>query len=526
VPAPDGGDGATVSFAETPSARHVLATARGVGFTTGGQFFAFASRFAISIVLAHTLGARDYGLYALAISAATLTSGISLLGLDDAMVRYVAILSGRRDDAGIRGTIQIGMGLAVAAGLLLAGVLFVAAGPIAVGLFHEPELGRSLRLLAIVVPFLAASNVLLGTTRGFGRMDYAAFGEQVAPSAIRLVLVLLLALFGHLNLVVSLVVFGIADVASSFVMVLLLHRVFPLDRPFRREARRDVNEVMRFALPLWVSGLLRQFRRNIQNVMLGALSTVANVGIFTIVGNVNLVASVVSQSVYVSVRPILARLHDRGDREGLTHLYTTSTRWTFALNVPFFLVTVLYPEAILAVFGGQFTSGATALVVMGFAQLANAATGICQPVIDMTGHTRVKLANTVLLTILLVGSGALLIPRWDIVGAAVASLIAMAVVNVLCVAEVWYLERILPFDRTFLKPIVAGTGAWVLGVVLDRWHHAGADIGMAALQAAVVCGAFVVACLVSGLAPEDRLVVDRVARRLHLPRVLLGERAA
>src|SRR5438874_7858365 len=99
--------------------------------------------------------------------------------------------------------------------------LFFAAGPLANGLFHAPTLAPLLRLLSIVVPFLTLSNLLLGATRGFGRMDYAAFSEKVVQSVVRVVLLVPLAVIGKLHLVAAVVVFGIADVASSVALVVL-----------------------------------------------------------------------------------------------------------------------------------------------------------------------------------------------------------------------------------------------------------------------------------------------------------------
>jgi len=498
------------------SDRDVLSTARGGIFLAGGSFFEFATRLVIAFLLARSLGVKDYGLYVLSISVASIFTGISLLGLDDALVRYVAILSGRRDDAGLWGTLQIAFGVAAITAVLTGGVLFFGAQPIAEGLFNEPRLTPLLHLLAIVLPFLMVSNLLAGTARGFRRMDYAAFAEHVVQSIVRLVLVALLALAGNLDVFAAAVVFGISDVAATVTLIALLNKQFSLKGPLRQEVRRDVKEVFGFALPLWLSGLLRQFRRNIEIVLLGALSATSSVGIFAIVNKVNLVGHVFLLSILVAVKPILAQLHDRGDEEGLRHVYVTATRWTLTLNVPFFLIMVLYPEAILSIFGQAFVTGASALVILAFAELANAGTGICGPMIDMTGHAKVKLANSVLWTILLLGSSAVLIPRWGVVGAATASLIAISTVNVLCVVEMWYLERLIPFDRTFLKPVVAGVAAFIGGLVLRGWMAVDADIGAAAAQAAVVCTTYTGMILLLGLAPEERLVAHRLMKKTGL----------
>ena len=75
--------------------RHILASAKGGGMLAGGQFFEMASRFVIAFLLARAIGASGYGLYNLALSAGALFAGLSALGLDDAMVRYVAIQTRR-----------------------------------------------------------------------------------------------------------------------------------------------------------------------------------------------------------------------------------------------------------------------------------------------------------------------------------------------------------------------------------------------------------------------------------------------
>lgn len=507
-------DPAIGSTAAVRSYGEILATAKGSSFLAGGSFFEFATRFVIAFLLARLLGAQDYGLYVLALSAATLFSGISLLGLDDAMVRYVAILSGRRDDVGLRGTLQIGLGVTSAAGVIMAAVLFLGAEPIAEGLFDEPRLTDLLRLMALVVPFLTMSNVLTGTARGFKRMDYAALAENVVMSVVRMALLAVMALVGQLSIVAAVLIFGISDVAASVTLIVLLNKRFPLKEALGPDARRDTREVFAFALPLWLSGMLRKFRNNIQTLMLGALSAATGVGIFAVVARINLVGHVFMASMTVAVKPILAQLHDRRDRAGLAHVYRTATRWTLTINMPFFLVMVLYPSALLSVFGDAFTAGASALVILAFAELAGAATGICGPMIDMTGHTRVKLANSVLYTTLAIAGGVALIPRWGVVGAAVAALIAMATVNIVCVIEVWFLERFTPFDWTFWKPISAGIGALATGWAMAMWRPVGTHLGLAVLQGTVVTGVYAGLILLLRPAPEDRLVIQRMLAKV------------
>jgi O-antigen/teichoic acid export membrane protein len=514
VPVDDLPDASATPLTTSRSDAEILATAKGGGFLVGGTFFAFAVRFLIALVLARSLGAAQYGLYVLAISAATLVSGISLVGLDDAMVRYVAIYLGRKDQEGIGGALQIGVGVGTVLGLLSGAILFVLAQPIAVDVFHTPALEPLLKLFAFVVPFLSLSNTLLGTARGFKRMDYAAYSEKGVQSLVRLGLVVILWLPGWLTVKSAAVAFALSDVASSIVLIMLLNRIYPMERVLQRGQRRDTRAIFHFAIPLWMSGLLRQFRRNIQKVMLGALATVAAVGIFSIANTITLVAGVAAGAIYVASRPLFAQQHDRGDKHALGALYKATTRWSLVLYMPFFLIMVLYPSQLLHVFGQEFTAGAAALVIVSFSQLADAATGTCQGMIDMTGHTRAKLANAILYTVLLVGSGWLLIPPYGLIGAAWSAVIAEVGVNGVSLAEVWFFEHLFPFDRTFWKPGLAALIAYAAGLGLRQVHPGGGGIIAVGAQSVLIMGLFAGLLLLFRLEPEDRMIIDSALAKL------------
>lgn len=496
------------------ASRHVLATAKGSGFLAGGSVFELASRFVISLLLARALGATGYGLYNLAISAGTIFAGISALGLDDAVVRYVAIQVRERDDRGVRGTLQVALTISMTVSAVLGVALYFGAEPIAVGVFNEPALTELLRLFSVIAPAMTLSNVLAATAKGFKRMDHVAVAENIVMSLARMILLAALMLVG-LDVYAAAIIFGISDVAATVTMIALTNRHFPMTSLFRRGAQRNVREIFRFALPLWLSGLLLQFRKNIQVLLLGALSVAADVGLISIVGRINLASHVIYRSIVAAVKPVLAELSSQGERDELQVVYRTSTRWTFMFNVPVFLVMVLFPTPLLSIFGSSFEAGALPLVVLACSELANAATGTCGSIIDMTGHTRVKLANSVVWMALLFGTNLLLIPRWGVLGAAVATLLSTATINLARVVEVWVLERVQPYDRSFLKPVAAGLAAAACGAALIVWVPAPTNLLEIAGIAILITAVYAAASWLLGIAPEDREVIAKVVRRLR-----------
>ncbi len=490
--------------------RNVLAAARGSGLLAFGKFFNMGGRLIVALLLARLLGAAEYGIYNLAMSAATLAMAIGVFGLDDAMLRYVAIYAGKKDHARLWGAILLGTGGTLLASTLAGVGLFVLADWLSLRIFHEPSLAPILRLLSLLVPFLALSNVLVSIAHGFKRMEYSVLAEDIGQLLIRLVLLAVLSFTG-LSATKAALVFGVSDVLTCFVLIYLLNRDFKWNQPLRA-AHLETREITAYALPLWLSGMLAKFRNNIDTLVLGALSSAANVGVYSLLVRVNFIGHVSYQSIVRSVKPVLAEVSSRGARDEMADIYQTATRWTLILNLPMFLLLVLFPNNILTIFGGSYMEGTQALVILAWAELLNASTGICGSIIDMGGYPRVKLFNSVSQIAILLGLNFLLIPRFEMLGAAIAIAVSIVYVNLLRVGQVWYLFRILPHNRSFIKPVVAALIAGGAALITANLLQNAPSLLQLASEALVVFVVMAAGLLAMGLAPEDQMIAAKLYR--------------
>ncbi len=494
---------------------NLMTVAKGGGFLAAGDLLNYASRFIAALVLARVLDADAYGLYTLSVSLAFVAAGIANLGMDAAAERFVAVLRGRGDEGGVEETLRFSVGLSLLAALMISTVGFFAADSIARGVFEEDALAPLLRMMAFIVPFLVSTTLLASIVRGFKRMDYSAFAENLVQPLVRISLIGLLAFVG-LTAEVAVVIFGISYLLATAVLVKLLRGLFR-PSPEVSRARQHSRDVAVFAVPFWFSGLLNQLRRSLQPILLGIYSTVANVGIFSLVSSANVIGRVAIMAIRKSLRPTLAQMLDQENRSEAAHLYQATTRWTLTANLPVSLVMILYPTALLSLFGERFEAGATALILLALAEVAKAASGTCGVVIDMSGLNLVKMVNKtfhVTLTLLL---NVIFIVQWGLVGAAAASLVGTIVIQLIRLIEVRVLIGLNPYDATVLKPvaaaIVAFTGGWGLNQVVPATNGA-VEL---ALNSAVVGGLYVAAIAAFGFTEEDRSIMRAVARRARLP---------
>jgi O-antigen/teichoic acid export membrane protein len=293
-----------------------------------------------------------------------------------------------------------------------------------------------------------------------------------------------------------------------------LNRLFTLRRPLNT-GQRNPRELLRFSLPVYFTRLIKTFRGNIQTLLLGAFHAVTTVGVFAVASRVNMVGKMFQESIVTASAPIVSELYDQGKSAQLSRFYQTMTKWTFTVNLPLFLILQLFPGVILSIFGREYVGGATALTILAWGNLVDAATGICGVVIDMTGKTGLKLVNVITVSGLLLGLNLLLTPRWGLLGAATAAATATATVNLLRLAEVYVLYGLVPYNVGFLKPIAAGIVALAAGWSMSHWLLTEETLVFTAINVAVLLAAYAAAIVLLGLEQEDRAVLERIGTRIQ-----------
>lgn len=469
-----------------------------------------AIRLVTAFLLARLLGAEQYGMYQLSLNVITLVAGLVLLGFDRALTRFMAISIARQDDKKIWGILQLGVGIPLLLSVLTNIGLFLLAYPIAEQLFDDVRMAPLLQIVSIFASFSAASDVLIGAVRGFKNMQYPVIAKFVVQPVVKLVLVGVSALLG-LQVWHAVVIFGIGELVTAVMLLYFLNQLFSLHRPIG-SGQRNLREMVAYAIPDWLAGLLTTFRINIQALLIGTLGTIAGVGIFAVADQLNKIGHDFYTSINTSADPYIAEFHDSGKTRELGQLYQTATKWSLTINLPFFLTFMLFPDQILSIFGKSFVGGATALMILAWANLVDVGTGMCGTILSMSGHTKLKLVNNIVSISLSIGLNVLLIPRFGIIGAAISALLVYISLNSIRILQVYYLMRLIPYNRTFLKPILAAAVAFGVTFALKTWLPV-ENIFLVAAYVSALISIFAALIWLMGLSSEDRMLLERVMQK-------------
>jgi O-antigen/teichoic acid export membrane protein len=260
---------------------------------------------------------------------------------------------------------------------------------------------------------------------------------------------------------------------------------------------------MRFAGPRAPAALFAQLLFWTDLFVLTRFTGEKGVGIYSSVLRTGQVIVLFLTSVNLMFSPYVADLYNRGERDRLDDLFKRLTRWTLSATLPIVLLLLIAPDAVLRIFGGDFTEGQAALTIIIVGQLVNISTGSVGFVLIMVGRTGWDLGVYLCSFALDLALAFWLCPRYGIEGAAIANAITFGASNLARLVLVRRFVGIQPYDRNYARLIVP---AAVAAAVMWLVHAVGFGAYAVDLLATGGAGAlaYLVAFMTVGLAPDER----------------------
>lgn len=458
----------------------------GLGVSTLTQFF-------VVLALAHWLPQRPAGVFFEGYAAIKLLSVIATLGLDVTAVRYVAMHLAAGDRTAAASSIRYSVKLAALTSTAVA-VVTILGARFAAGWFGAPALTEVLQIMAVGLPFIVVETVLIGASRGTGRMRSYVYVDQILDGTLRLGLVLLVLIMGA-----SVAGAALASTATSvvtFCVALFVTRgVLVGDRT---SAALDKRALVRFSAFQWGTVLAGAGTLWADTLLLGLWRPPQDVAAYSVATRTVALGLVFVLPVAIAFQPVIGRLHTTGDVGQLGKMYSFATRLSVIFGgLPLILVGLLASPILTLFYGQSYARAAVPLAMLAAAQVINAATGPCGYVITMIGRTDVTFRINVLVVVVNVALNIVLIPEYGMVGAGVAWALAVVLSNVLRVVEVWRNLRIQPFDRATAKVLLAvgasGLAAGIMEIVMHRYSPAPEIVAVSAVAGLVLAVGLAVA---------------------------------
>ena len=494
--------------------------ARGTGILLPATLVGNALLLGLDFYVNGVLGNAGYGVFNAVTRVMGLAGFVVLLGMENAVIRYVA-----------RSAVPDGRSVAMraaawvcGASVIAATLLIVTAPRTAAWVDPSPGTALALQIAAVSLPFAGLRMVAVAAAQGWG---------EVTPRAVLMFLVWPMAQIVGVMLIFSASSggAGVAGVTAAYTLSMAMGAglavVFAV-----RAARRSLAggagsapssratssaELLRFAWPLWVQGILMALYTWADQVLLAGLRSPEDAGIYGPVARLAPLFGLGLGALNGMFAPMIAEKHAAGKQDELQALYRTVTRWALVIALPPAVLSLVRPEVVLGLWPHGSPEASDALRVTVIAQLVCTAVGSVNYLLIMAGRERLVLWNAIPAVVVNFAASFWLIPRYGPLGAALANALAMVFANVLAFVQVRSALHITPFrsfgiGRAAIAAVLAGlavafiptgfVGEFIaIGALAGRWVE-GALFGMLTLA---VFGS-VLGLL--GLDADDRVVIN------------------
>ncbi|MFC2035028.1 flippase [Chloroflexota bacterium] len=366
-------------------------------------------------LLTKTLGAYDYGVWAQVQVTVGLILPLSILGLNNAMVRFLAAEKNKKElQEGFYSVVLV----ILLVNFIVALTVIIFAHPLAMNFFNGTDQIGIVRLTGILILITPVSSIYLMLIRTFQQVRRYSI-ITVTESCIRVGLIAFLVLngYGIFSVIVSLL-------ATKALILIILFFLITSQIGIRRPHFLRIKEYLRFGLPIIPASLSFWVIRLSDRYVIGFFLGLTSVGIYSAAFTIGYYSYTIVGVLSFVLLASLSKLYDEGKMNEVKIHLSYSLKYLLTIIIPFAFGAAILAEPILMMFSteeiasqGHFVTPLAALATL-FLGIAS----IVQFILILTKKTITGATIWTITAALNIGFNMLLVPRMGILGAAITTL--------------------------------------------------------------------------------------------------------
>lgn len=400
-------------------------------------------------IVGQLFGAAVLGVFFQARNIAEIANGLITSGYSDGVIIFASRDVDHQDEQRQKRLYEVlGSAFAVSLGLsvVVAAVGMLFGKPFAAQMFpNQADLGPAIQWVSLALPAIAFTRVGVAATKAHMRMEYdAVILGFLQPASLVVAALSCYALgAGLVGLMLGYTAsWSLCAVATAYA----LGRHFSLGRIFGATVRSPWHGgLLEFAVPQSLNITFAQYSKGLDTNALayfGASS--AEVGYYGAAAEIATTLRTIRIVFSQAVGPVIARLHADGSVAELETTIGRISRWATSICIAVLPIAIAFREDLVRVVlkSPPTHVDSSFFLLLLVPPLISCAYGMAGNAVAFTGHSRVNLTNALLSAALSTGMMAVLVPRFHMMGAALAFVCAAVLMAVLQTAELKWLERV------------------------------------------------------------------------------------
>tara|TARA_Y100000310_G_scaffold324997_1_gene387766 strand:+ start:4639 stop:6141 length:1503 start_codon:yes stop_codon:yes gene_type:complete len=393
-----------------------------------GLFFSKIFSYLFKILIART-SSTWFGLFSIALAIVNLTAISSLLGINEGVLRYISFFNGKRDLRRIKGVFLFAIKLTLPVSILSMILLFILAPKISTLIFNKPELTTIIRGLSLIIPLIVMREIFISGFKALKQIKYEIYAKNIAENASKYFISLIIIYFG----------FKISGLVFAYFLAILLSfslALFYFKKVFKFLKKVKPlytnKKILFFSIPLIFSGFAVTLMSWTDTLILGVYASASNVGIYNATLPTAQLMYIMPHALMSLFLPVLAGFHAQNKLSELRRTYQVITKWVLTTNiVPFILFFIFSKEILRIIFSEEYIAGSMVLIILASGYFINYLTASSYYVLLTYNKTKITLAIATIGLISNIVLNLILIPKFGINGAAIATSISLILIGLL-----------------------------------------------------------------------------------------------
>lgn len=325
-----------------------------------------------TIVIALLLGADNYGLYSIALTAPILIALFRDWGINFAMIRYTAQSNAENKTAKIRSIFVSGLLFEIALGIALSLLGFLLSNFLAINILKRPVIAPLIQIASFTVLTSALVSTATAAFTGIEKMHLNSI-MVVSQSIIKTAVIIALVLIG-LGTYGAVIGFTVASLLSGLIGILLVFTIYkhlPHTNGSKLEIVNNIKTMLKYGLPLSLGLIIAGFLVQYYNFLLYIyVSDNALIGNYAIAQNFVVLITFFATPVTTMMFPAFSKLDHQKDQETLKNVFQTSVKYASLLVIPVTaLIIALAQPAISTLLGNKYSEAPLFLALLAFTYL-------------------------------------------------------------------------------------------------------------------------------------------------------------
>ena len=381
------------------------------------------------VALARWMGRFEFGIFIYAWTWVLMIGALSDMGMSSAARRFIPEYTERKKFNLLRGFLSGSKWLAfgVAAAIGATGAVIVT---LCAPLLDQFEI-VPLYLACLVIAIYGLVQVLAGIAQSYDWPNLALTPFYIWRQLAITVLVGAFWLFGaSTNAVTAMAIAAGATWAATFGQLAVLNRRLARKVPPGKK-RCAVKTWLGTSLPLFVVEGFYLLLTYVDILALERLGSPDDVAVYYAAARLLAVVAFVYFAISNAATHKFTQYDVAGDKARLAKFFSDTARWTFWPSLAICALVLAFGKPLLWLFGPNFTSGYGVMFILAVGMLARAAVGPAERLLNMLGEQRQCAIVYATAFVTNFGLCILLIPRFGIAGAAIATSTAIIVESIM-----------------------------------------------------------------------------------------------